>query len=239
MPKTKYVEIYEDLKRKIEDKLYKYQQLLPSENTLVKEYECSRNTVRRAIGNLVNEGYVQTKHGQGARVIYQEFKQSEYVFGDTETFKQFAARNNKKYKTKVILFEELTVDEATHEHTLLPVGAEVYHIQRVRYLEDKPVIMDYNYFRKDVVKELTVEIAEDSIYEFIDRELNQRAVTAKRKMVVERTTETDERYLNLDGFNSVVVVTSHIFNADGIMFERTQSRHTPGNFVFFDQTQRK
>jgi GntR family transcriptional regulator, trehalose operon transcriptional repressor len=239
MPRTKYVEIYEDLKQKIEKNVYEYQQLLPSENTLVKEYDCSRNTVRRAVGNLVNEGYVQTKHGQGARVIYQDFKQNEYMFGETETFKEFALRNHKKHQTKVVVFEELTVDEAIHEHTLLPVGVEVYHLKRVRYLEGNPVIMDYNYFRKDVVKGLTIDIAEDSIYEFLERELNQRAVTAKRKMVVERTTEADEEYLKLDGFNSVVVVTSHIFNADGVMFEHTQSRHTPGNFVFFDQTQRK
>ncbi|TDL32005.1 UTRA domain-containing protein [Jeotgalibacillus sp. S-D1] len=239
MPKTKYIEIYEDLKQKIEKNIYEYQQLLPSENTLVKEYDCSRNTVRRAIGNLISDGYVQTKHGQGARVIYQDFKQNEYIYGETETFKEFALRNHKLHETKVIRFEELTVDEAIHEHTLLPIGVEVYHIQRVRHLEGNPVIMDYNYFRKDVAKELTVEIAEDSIYEYLDRELNQRAVTAKRKMVVERTTETDENYLKLDGFNSVVVVTSHIFNADGVMFEHTQSRHTPGNFVFFDQTQRK
>jgi GntR family transcriptional regulator, trehalose operon transcriptional repressor len=239
MPKTKYIEIYEDLKHKIEQNIYEYQQLLPSEHTLVKEYDCSRNTVRRAIGNLVGDGYVQTKHGQGVRVIYQDFKQNEYMFGETESFKEFAQRNHKKHETKVVMFEELTVEDEIHSLTLIPVGVEVYHLKRVRYLDGNPVIMDHNYFRKDVVKGLTAEIAEDSIYQYLDRELDQRAVTAKRKMVVERTTEEDETYLNLDGFNSVVVVTSHIFNSDGVMFERTQSRHTPGNFVFFDQTRRK
>lgn len=239
MPRIKYIEIYDDLKKKIEQNVYQYQQLLPSENTLVKEYDCSRNTLRRAIGNLVNEGYVQTKHGKGVRVIYQDFNKNEYMFGETETFKEFAIRNHKKHWTEVIVFEELVVDQSLHEHTRFPVGVEVYHLKRVRYLEGNPVIMDYNYFRKDITTGLTIEIAEDSIYEFLDRELNQRMVTAKRKMVVERTTELDEKYLKLDGFNSVVVVTSHIFNADGVMFEHTQSRHTPGNFVFFDQTQRK
>lgn len=239
MPRTKYVEIYEDLKKKIEQNVYQYQQFLPSENTLVKEFDCSRNTLRRAIGNLVNEGYVQTKHGKGVRVIYQDFKKNEYMFGETETFKEFAIRNHKTHRTEVIVFEELFVDQSIHEHTSFPVGVEVYHLERVRYLEGNPVIMDYNYFRKDIATGLTLGIAEDSIYEFLNRELDQRAVTAKRKMVVERASEIDEKYLKLDGFNSVVVVTSHIFNADGLMFEHTESRHTPGNFVFFDQTQRK
>ncbi|WP_085507609.1 UTRA domain-containing protein [Thalassobacillus devorans] len=239
MPRAKYKKIYEDLKQKIENEFYPYQQLLPSENTMVKEYDCSRNTIRRAIGELASEGYVQTRHGHGARVIYQDFKQAEYMFGETETFKQFAIRNKKGHRTEVIVFEEMTVDERLHEETMMPVGIEVYHLQRVRYLDGDPVIMDYNYFRKDVVKDLTVDIAEDSIYEYLEREWNQRAVTAKRKMTVEKVTETDEKYLKMDGYNCVVVVTSHVFNADGVMFEYTQSRHMPGDFVFFDQTQRK
>ncbi|THE12104.1 UTRA domain-containing protein [Bacillus timonensis] len=239
MSGIKYEKIYEDLKMKIEQNVYHYQQFLPSENTLVKKYGCSRNTLRRAIGNLVDDGYVQTKQGKGVRVIYQDFGKNEYMFGETETFKEFAIRNHKKHRTEVIVFEELVVDQNLHEHTRFPMGVEVYHLKRVRYLEGNPVIMDYNYFRKDIAKGLTLEIAEDSIYEFLDRELDQRAVTAKRKMVVERTNEMDDKYLNLDGFNSVVVVTSHVFNANGVMFEYTISRHTPSNFVFFDQTQRK
>ena len=43
----------------------------PSENTLVKEFDCSRNTIRRAIGQLASEGYVQSIHGKGVRIIYQ------------------------------------------------------------------------------------------------------------------------------------------------------------------------
>ena len=65
MPKAKYAEIYKDLKRKIETGEYEFQELLPSENTLVQEYDCSRNTIRRAIGDLVADGYVQTMQGKG------------------------------------------------------------------------------------------------------------------------------------------------------------------------------
>ena len=55
MPKAKYAEIYKDLKRKIEAGEYEFQELLPSENHLILTYDCSRNTVRRAISALVTE----------------------------------------------------------------------------------------------------------------------------------------------------------------------------------------
>ena len=65
MAKTKYNEIYTALREKMEDGTYAFQELLPSENTLVKEFGCSRNTIRRAIGQLASEGYVQSIHGKG------------------------------------------------------------------------------------------------------------------------------------------------------------------------------
>ena len=71
MPKAKYEGIYHSIKKRIEAQDYPYQSLLPSENTLIEEYACSRNTVRRALAELVADGYVQTMQGRGVRVIYQ------------------------------------------------------------------------------------------------------------------------------------------------------------------------
>ena len=71
MPKAKYEFIYQDLKKKIESNEFPYQELLPSENTLIQVYTCSRNTVRRAISKLVTDGYVQTLQGKGVRNIYR------------------------------------------------------------------------------------------------------------------------------------------------------------------------
>ena len=61
MPKAKYEGIYHSLKKRIEAQDYPYQSLLPSENTLIEEYDCSRNTVRRALAELVDDGYVDRK----------------------------------------------------------------------------------------------------------------------------------------------------------------------------------
>ena len=56
MPQNKYTQIYYVLKKRIESGEYPVGYLLPSENTLIEEFECSRNTVRRAIAGLVRDG---------------------------------------------------------------------------------------------------------------------------------------------------------------------------------------
>ena len=239
MPKARYMEIYKDLKEKIEEGEYAFQELLPSENTLVQEYDCSRNTVRRAMGELVNDGYVQTMQGKGVRNIYQPTMQATFEIGGIESFKESAIRNKKEPRSEVIHFVELVVDEKIAQRTGFMVGDEIYYLQRLHYLDGKPLILNHNYFLKSVAKDLTKEIAEKSIYDYLENILGVTIVTSKRIMTVEKMTQIDEKYLELGDYNCLAVVSSQTYNSDGIMFEYTQSRHRPDHFRFQDNAVRR
>lgn len=239
MPKSKFEQIYKDLKEKIESGDYAYQDLLPSENTMVSIYNCSRNTIRRALSELTEQGYVQPLHGKGVRVIYQPIDQAAFTIGGIESFKESAIRNHRKRHTEVLQFAEITADERLAAKTGFPVGSELYYLQRVRFLDGIALILDINIFLKSLVPNLTKEIAENSIYEYIENDLGMSIVTSKRKMTVERATQIDEKYLQLNDYNCLAVVTGQTFNADGIMFEYTQSRHRPDYFCFQDTATRK
>lgn len=239
MPKAKYMDIYKDLKAKIENGEYKYQELLPSENHLILTYDCSRNTVRRALGALVTDGYVQTMQGKGVRNIFQPTLRATFTIGGIESFKESAIRNHQTPRTDVLYFAELTADAKISDRTGFPVGAELYYVQRLHYLDEKALILNHNYFRKDVVRDLTKEIAENSIYEYIEQVLHVSIVTSKRTMTVEKMTEIDEHYLELGDYNCLAVVSSQTYNSDGIMFEYTQSRHRPDYFRFQDNATRR
>lgn len=239
MPKAKYAEIYRDLKRRIETEEYEFQEMLPSENTLIQEYDCSRNTVRRAIADLVTDGYVQSMQGKGVLVIYQPALQTSFTIGGIESFKESAVRNNLKSETKVIHFAELVVDQKISQKTGFNIGDEIYYLQRLHYLDGKALILNHNYFLKSVAVDLTVEIAEKSIYDYLENTLGVNIVTSRRIMTVEKMTQIDEKYLDLGDYNCMAVVSSQTYNSDGVMFEFTQSRHRPDYFSFQDNAIRK
>lgn len=239
MPKAKYAEIYKDLKRKIETEEYEFQEMLPSENTLVLEYDCSRNTIRRAISDLVSDGYVQTMQGKGVRVIFQKALQTSFTLGGIESFKESAIRNHQKPETKVTHFAELIVDKKIAAKTGFQLGDEIYYLQRIHYLDGKALIVNHNYFLKSVAEGLTKEIAEKSIYDYLENTLGVNIVTSRRIMTVEKMNQIDEKYLDLGDYNCMAVVTSHTFNSDGVMFEFTQSRHRPDYFSFQDNAIRR
>ena len=100
MPAKKYSTIYEDLKNKIEKGVYKMQSCLPTEYALVEMYGCSRNTIRRAVQELSGIGYVQSIHGKGVVVIYQNTARSDFSIGVIESLKEAAGRNGVEYHTK-------------------------------------------------------------------------------------------------------------------------------------------
>lgn len=239
MPKAKYDYIYRDLKEKIETESYSYQDLLPSEHILVQEYGCSRNTVRRALAELAADGYVQPMQGKGVRNIFQPVEQTAFTVGGIESFLESAARNHQKPKTRVLQFAELETNEKISRRTGFSVGTQLYYLQRLRYLDGIPLILDHNYFLKELIPGLTPEIAEHSIYEYLEQDLGFTISTSKRTMTVEHITQIDETYLDMNDYNCMAVITSQTFNADGIQFEYTQSRHRPDHFQFQDVATRK
>lgn len=239
MPKAKFEGIYRSIKQKIEAQDYPYQSLLPSENTLIAEYGCSRNTVRRALAELSDEGYIQPIQGKGVRVIYQPVGKTTFIIGGIETFQETARRNHLHAVTKVTRFETVVADEKFARESGFAPGEELWAVERVRYLDGKALILDVNYFLKEFMPGLTPEIAARSIYEYIENELGMQIVTSKRKMTVERATIRDEQRLDLNGYDCVAVITNHTFNSDGLMFEYTRSRHQPDYFCFQDTATRK
>lgn len=239
MPKAKYDYIYKDLKEKIETEFYGYQQMLPSENEFVKEYGCSRNTVRRAIAELTADGYVQPMHGKGVRNIFQPIEQTAFTVGGIESFKESAARNRKKAFTRVLQFAEITADAKIEKRTGFQKGTPLYYIQRLRSLDGMPLILDHNYFLKEQTEGLTPEIAERSVYEYLENVKGITISTSKRTLTVERVTQVDEKYIDLKDYNCMAVITSQTFDDNGIQFEYTQSRHRPDYFMFQDVATRR
>ena len=142
-------------------------------------------------------------------------------------------------KTRVLQFAELETNEKISRRTGFSVGTQLYYLQRLRYLDGIPLILDHNYFLKELIPGLTPEIAEHSIYEYLEQDLGFTISTSKRTMTVEHVTQIDETYLDMNDYNCMAVITSQTFNADGIQFEYTQSRHRPDHFQFQDVATRK
>ncbi|MBR1729756.1 MAG: UTRA domain-containing protein [Selenomonadaceae bacterium] len=234
MPESKFDKIYADLKNKIETKVFSFNSFLPSENELTKIYSSSRTTIRRALSELIIRGYIQTNQGSRIRVIYEPIERNIFKIGGIESFKEAAIRNGFSYDTKVVHLEKIVADEKIATRTSFKIGDELYDVLRIRYINNKALILDKNYFLVSVAKNLTEEIAKKSIYDYLENELKIKIMTSKRKMTTELANLEDKTYLELENYNCLAIVSGRVFNSDGIQFEYTESRHRPDYFCFED-----
>ena len=69
---TRYIEIYEDVKKKIVDGIYEYNSKLPSKRVTAENYGVSVITVEHAYELLMEEGYIHAKEKSGYFVSYRE-----------------------------------------------------------------------------------------------------------------------------------------------------------------------
>ncbi|WP_346684066.1 GntR family transcriptional regulator [Anaerostipes butyraticus] len=239
MPKIKFDQIYETLKDNIINNQYP-EHMLPREVELAEEFHCSRNTIHRAIAQLNNEGYVQSIKGRGTVILQSLPIQNDRFFLNLRSYGSIPAitqYHKADVTTSVMSFQEITVDEKLSAVTGFDPGTEVYYIQRLRYLDNKPLLRDVNYFRKDVVTGLNVSIAQSSIYDYITDTLHKKILAARRIVRIKKAEEKDKDYLSLGDYDCVGVIYNYVYISDGTLFEYTESHFVPDNFGFSEFVQ--
>ncbi|WP_260474976.1 winged helix-turn-helix domain-containing protein [Streptomyces sp. WAC 05379] len=68
--------VADELRARMTDGSYRLGSFLPSQRDLAEEFEVSRDTVQRALRELVDEGWIESRQGSGSRVVETQRIQS-------------------------------------------------------------------------------------------------------------------------------------------------------------------
>ncbi|RKD28769.1 trehalose operon repressor [Thermohalobacter berrensis] len=234
---TKYLNIYNEIAGNIEKGEIKPNTKLPSENELVKKYSVSRDTIRKALNLLEQYGYIQKIRGKGSYVI--DINRFDFPVSGLVSFKELSEKMGMKANT---ILEELQIikpDKYLMNQLKIKENDDIWKVVRIREIDGKKIILDKDFFNKSFVPSLTEDICKDSIYEYIENKLGLCISFSKKEITVENATKEDKKYLDLQGYNMVVVVKSHIYLDDANLFQYNESRHRPDKFKFVDFARRK
>ncbi|MFR1686607.1 trehalose operon repressor [Massilimicrobiota timonensis] len=232
---SKYLQIYEDLKQKIERKEIPSHTFLPSENELMTLYHSSRDTIRKSLSLLQQNGYIHTSKGKGSLVLDHE-KIAFPVAGLT-SFKELSHTLPGDVMTIVHCFEKIPVTTYLKKELYMQKG-DVYHIERIRDIDGEKIILDIDYINAQVIPHLTKEIVQDSIYEYIENDLGLKVSFAKKEITVIQASDQEKELLDMDGFDLLVCVKSYTYLEDATLFQYTESKHRPDKFRFVEFARR-
>ncbi|MCD9197243.1 GntR family transcriptional regulator [Aeromicrobium wangtongii] len=159
-PVPLYFQIAEQFERAIVDGTIAPGERINNEIALAAELGLSRPTMRQAIQVLVDKGMLVRKRGVGTQVVHGKIRRSVEL---TSLFDDLVAAG-KQPRTDVISVGKVPADEDVARELQLMRGADVWSLERLRWVDREPLALMHNYIPVDVVDLAAVDLAETGLY---------------------------------------------------------------------------
>ncbi len=156
------------IKEDIEKGLYD-NNMLPREIDYQKKYNISRITVRAAMSELQNAGYIERIKGKGTFV--KNKKISEPLL-KIESFTEEMENRGLITDTKDASILIIGADKKCSEILNIPINTPVYKLTRVRLINDIPIAFFTTYLKSDYTLTLDSNIYNNSLYSYLANEHN-------------------------------------------------------------------
>lgn len=236
---TKYESISNEIRRRVKNGYYPTDQPIPDELSLTKEFGCSRMTMKRALDILVAEGLLYRKRGHGTFIIQSAANEDKINVISEETLGLSNLLKHSKVTSRTIVFEVQFPDEKVAAQLGIDRDTPVYHIIRLRLVDDEPFVTEQTYMPVAVIPGITEEVLQASIYNHIHETLRLKIGGAHRKIRADKANALDEEYLECKSDDPILEVEQNGFLNNGTPFEYSFSRHRYDKFVFSTVTVRK
>ncbi|MFC5451341.1 GntR family transcriptional regulator [Paenibacillus aestuarii] len=158
-----YLQIMNILKDRILHGFYPLGSNIPSEPQLEQEFNVSKITIRNAIKELAQEGYLEKGSGKGTKVIRNT---SASKLSKWKRFTEVLVEEGHQIR-KQLLKAELVVNEDGSEPYRL-FGERCLRVERLYFLDDKPYIHFTLYLTTRIVEMEVADLNTQSLYELLE-----------------------------------------------------------------------
>lgn len=143
---------------------------IPTEKELSQQYNVSRVTVRKALGMMSDSGYLERKSGKGTFVAEKKIQRglSSGAISFTNMCKMIGSIPGSK-TTKIALEDPTTRDIELMD---LKSDEKIVVLERIRYADSKPVILESNKFPELFSFLFREDLNDHSLYEILKVKYN-------------------------------------------------------------------
>lgn len=224
----KYQAVMADIQKHIEDGTYPAYSQLPSVADLCDQYEVSKITVNKALGELETLGLISRRRGSGSFVKRTQQRGKGEFSGQMDGFMAEHRARGEHVQSKILDFSVVHPKEKVARALDIGEDSFVYHIIRVRLADDKPLAIEYTFMPIDVIPDLKQKHLEASIYSYIEDDLGLKISSAHRTIRACLPSELEQRELMAKPNDPLLEVEQVGFLDDSRAFEYSISRHAKG-----------
>ncbi len=150
--------VRDEVKRRIESRVWPQGSLLPTETQLAEEFKCARATVNRALRELAEQGFVERKRKSGTRVTKEPQKQAKL---EISLARQAVEKQNSAYRYALVERKVVYSPGWLSSQLNVEPDAKVLHVICMHYADNRPFQLEERWINIDAVPE--VESADLSV----------------------------------------------------------------------------
>ena len=228
-----YMQIAESLLEQIVTGKLSPEERLPSERELSKQLNVSRMTLRAALQVLDNKGLLVRRPGDGTYIANPKIeRQAAKLVPFTESMRK------RGYQTsaKVIVLEQRLAEVSIANRLNIPVSSLVYYCQRLRLINQEPVMLEQFTMPRDYFPNLEkYDLEKRSFYEIAENEYGVTIRQAQQSLEAVAATEFEAELLGIDPGDPLMLEYRLAFDPDGRPVECGNDLYRGDHFRFITE----
>ncbi|GIQ68946.1 GntR family transcriptional regulator [Xylanibacillus composti] len=204
-PEPIYVQVQNWMRGNISSGIWKANEKIPSESDLADKLQISRGSLKQAIKQLVDEGVLLQIHGKGTFVKGKQLESpvAERLISTAESLLE----SGNEFTTHVVSVERVAASQVVAEVLNMQEGNQVYRLQRIRYLEEIPVMYLENYLSCERFPDLDrVDFESETLFSIMEQQYNSKIHWGKRSFVAEGATKSKAELLQIEKGTPIILL---------------------------------
>ena len=183
---------------------------LPTENELSESYHVSRVTVRKALAVLSESGYLERKSGKGTFVAEKKLQRN---ITEVISFSDMCRMKNTTPGAKTIKIALEDPSERDLTEMSLHKGDKILVVERIRYMDNVPVILEFNKFPESFSFLFGEDLNDSSLYEIL-RKHNIILDHSRKTLDIVFANAQEAKSLNISKGYPLLRISSTIHDVD-------------------------
>lgn len=167
---------------------------LPTENELVSMYSVSRVTVRKALDELSQQGYLERRSGKGTYVAEKKLQRAlDGVTSFTTICREMGCIPGGKTVRRSI---ELASEKEARQLGV-PEDSQILSMERVRYADGQPVVLELTKFTEDFLFLMNEDLTDRSLYELLNEKRGIRFTKSIKTVDIVYANSQEAKFLGV------------------------------------------
>ncbi len=226
--KTTPIPLYFQLKTIILDEIksrhYEVGSLIPTEKEFSEAYQLSRTTVRQAITELVQEGWLYRVKSKGTYVTHPKINQD--FIKKVESFNDQILRSGMTPSTEVLALRKEKADSDVAKNLGLKENDPVVYLYRKRSADEDPIVTIETYLPyKTCSFVMDHDLQEERLYSILDQSIDTSIFRVDRVAEAVEANKNDEKYLGIKKGKPIHFFSSVGYNTYDVPIEYSLARY--------------